>query len=133
MDMEPLVRAYNRVRQRINRDEMAGVAEPGRLRRLGFVDFLTWLACLVVYWLAVFHTPDHCYLAATLTAVPTFTLGAWLFLRKRRRRARVYSRGWLDGRKAMIASIEESMRRGIPPEQWVWLEVERDQQVIDHL
>lgn len=130
--METLVRIYNRFRARGFRDEKAGVERPHRLRVLVVWDALSWLFCGAVAWAAIFHTPDHRYLHATLVLLATFPLMAVMRLR-RRRCARAYSRGWLDGRMAMIASIEECMRRRIPPEQWVWLEVERDQKVIDHL
>lgn len=130
--MELLVRLYNRLRARAIRDEKVGVAEPARLRNLLVWDCVAWLVCALIAWMCIYHTPDNSLIHPTLVILVTYPVMATLRLR-RRRRARAYSRGWIEGRMAMIASIEECMRRGIPPEQWVWLEVERDQKVIEHL
>jgi hypothetical protein len=47
-----------------------------------------------------------------------------LFVRRYRRAH--YSTGWLDGRLALLLSMQEAQQRGIPVDEWVKAEARRD-------
>lgn len=38
----------------------------------------------------------------------------------------VYTAGWLEGRQAMVQSLNEAWTRGMSPEDWLHAEIERD-------
>lgn len=42
-----------------------------------------------------------------------------------------YSQGWIEGRTAMLVSMNEAQQRGIPAEEWIRAEAHRD--VANHL
>ncbi len=50
--------------------------------------------------------------------------GAGVLAALRRRQA--YQRGWQEARRVVFASLGEALQRGIPPMEWVALEIERD-------
>lgn len=127
-----LMERVNGVLGQSDADERAGVANPRRLGWLSFLDVLAWLVAFAIAWLCVFHTPQHSYVWATLVVGAAFPVAAYLLLR-RRRRARAYSRGWLDGRAQLFGSIEEALRRDMSLAEWMRTEVERDEKVIDHI
>jgi hypothetical protein len=119
------------VSQALKRLEQVSVAEPENLRRLFLIDvglFGSLLVTLAIGW----STDNNVVDAITGTSLLVIIMVAWWFLRSTVR-SRAYRNGYLDGRAQMIASITEAMMRGMTPEEWVRLEVERDEKVIRHI
>lgn len=126
----PLDRLMYRLYLRQKRNEQVGVTEPERLRHLWRYDtaiFLLLLVMLVVGMLVPGRT--------LLEEVASVTVGGIVGLNLFRTlsRARAYQRGWLDGRKLMVASMTEAMRRDMVIEDWLQCELERDFHVLRNL
>ena len=115
---------------RQKRNEQTGVAEPHRLRRLWRYDMAIFLV-LMIALMGVSFTPPGEWLHVVIGAVVGSIVGINLF--RTLHRARAYQRGWLDGRKQMVASMEEAMRRRMDIEDWLQGELERDFHVMRHL
>jgi hypothetical protein len=113
--------------------EQVTVAEPHHKRWLLLVD-LALLLLLVGLIVAGAWIDDWHILAAVSRRVLLIAIifVAWLALRSTAR-SRAYRNGYLDGRQMMIGSITEAMMRGMTPEEWVRVELERDQRIIEHI
>jgi hypothetical protein len=100
-------------------DEVALVDNPDRMRWIvlrGMVNFVASVAALAVYQ----HT-DFKLVAATFLGLQ---IGRIAFVTVRRPVA--YRNGWIDGRRTMMSSLGESQRRGMPLDDWMLGEAERD-------
>lgn len=125
----PLDRFFHWLYLREKRSEQTGVVEPERLRHLFRYDMAIFALLVTTVILRSALSPG--LLDTTAGVVGGAIVG--MHLLRTTRRARAYQRGWLDGRKQMIASMEEAMRRDINMQDWLHGEIERDLWVMRHL
>lgn len=111
-------------------DEKAYVDNPRRLRRLFLWDVSTFIAILALLPVEAL-TVESSLVNALVFPVICLLIGR-MFL-ARMIRARAYRNGWLDGRRQMIASMTEAMRRDFTLEEWIQGELERDTEVMRYL
>lgn len=111
-------------------NEKTYVDNPRRLRRLFLWDVGTFIVILALVVAEAWATESS---MVDVFAIPLVILLLGRTLLARLVRARAYRNGWLDGRRQMIGSMTEAMRREMTIEQWLESEMERDHQVMRYL
>jgi len=106
-------------------NESSYVKDPRRARRLVIRDVV--LAIIAMCALVGDDTfPDPWGTICALTVGGFLGMG----LLPGVRRAVAYRSGWLDGRAQMVAALDESVRRGMTPGEWLRGELARDYAVM---
>lgn len=100
------------------------VTRPGESGHL-VLGFLGLGVLLVLTWLMIFQTGALQVVGQLALAV---LAGGSVAYPARVKLA--YRNGWLDGRRTFVATLEESQRRGIPPQVWLDTEYQRDLRIM---
>lgn len=108
-------------RSRLN--DRSLVDDRRRARRVGIRDAAMFLAALV----AVFFAPEL-EPGTWQRATANIYLGAYIGLTAMNglRRASAYRSGWIEGRGAMMRSLDEAHRRGMTAAEWIESQYARD-------
>lgn len=119
-------RVADRLTDRSLRDERAYVEDPPRVRRLVARSMLfgglamVSLAGVTLLEAGLWATACGMFLGGFVGSSIIRTV----------QRAGAYRNGWLRGRSAMIASLQEASRRGMSLEEWATGELERDLEMM---